>query len=97
MTDPTDKQLEWTARLLCVAENVDPDGPDKDLSRSFQFPDNWEMRLKAARRMLAELERQGVKATPSHGLWLCANDDLVGDQETWEIWHNRAPICPGAE
>ena len=42
----TDKQLQWAARLLCVALNYTPDKLDV-------------LMMNAARRLLAELERQG--------------------------------------
>lgn len=91
MTDITAKQEEWAARLLCVADGLDPD--ENMLPSSVLVSPQWQDPevLKAGRRLLAELERQGVKVT-SH-----LTPSKTGRQTFWHEDHDAAPICPDAD
>ena len=87
MTDPTDKQLEWAGRLLCVVNDLNPDGRTAiDGVPEWKHPAT----LAEARRLLAELERQGVKAT--------TRPDVIDRRPFMadDVW-DASPICPDAE
>ena len=57
MTKYTPGQIEWAARLLCKSQGINPD----QLSEWPDYHFVWEHETPQARRLLAELERQGVR------------------------------------
>ena len=91
MAEPTDRQIEWAARVLCAAWlNEDPDdGIDEDGNRC----PLWESYTKEARRFLAELERQHLKVTPD----MQRKGMTIGEACDWEVLHARFPVCPDAD
>ena len=106
MTDPTDKQLEWAARLLCVAfSDLDPDrviesAQDRYKGAAWSHP----LRLLQARRLLAELERQGVKMLTDTATTRMVNYAIEAsgtchrtEMSDWALMHDGAPICPNAD
>lgn len=93
---PTDAQLEWAARLLCVAQGVNADA----LSEWPDFHFVWEHETPQARRLLAEFERQEVKVTKAFPVPI--PDDNWGDwtpdaKDVWFKAHDAAPLCPESD
>ena len=94
MTDFTPQQLEWAARLLCVAHGIDPDAQDYKEKCAWQERDT----LEEARRLLAELERQRVRAMTARHVSMCVPLALDPEHEAFlESAFQAAPICPDAE
>ena len=88
MTDFTDGQLEWAARVVCAIDGIDADHPSLHL-RDMPTP-RWTFKLRAARRLLAELERQGVKA-------MSFEDGRQVGFVDWKERFYHSPICPDAD
>lgn len=92
MTDYTEKQLEWAARLLCVAHGIKPDKP------ATESDPMWRCHLRNARRLLDELQRQGVKVTSRK---MPAPEDADSWHplvvRSWIDAHDYHPVCPEAE
>ena len=75
MSEPTEKQVEWAARVLSISGWGNYDYVQEEIDNG------------GGRRLLAELERQGVKVMKPHEY----------PHTKARTYFRDAPICPEAE
>lgn len=92
MTEYTPGQIAWAARLVCMSTGIDPD------CTHHTYPALWHTYEDDARRLLAELERQQVKAVPNSMPDTPEGNENTGwTHETVRLYstvYACFPVCP---